>query len=69
MYGSEEIKTVKVVFFNPKKQELSQSFKRRCQYMPISLSAYICVIGNIVFVDTYKPKYQSTHKQFTFNSE
>lgn len=37
--------------------------------MPISLSAYICVIGNMVFVDTYKPKYQSTHKQFTFNSE
>lgn len=37
--------------------------------MPISLSAYTCVIGYIVFVDTYKPKYQSTLKQFTFNSE
>lgn len=37
--------------------------------MPISLSAYICVIEYIVFVDTYIPKFQSAHKQFTFNSE
>lgn len=44
-------------------------FKRRCHYMPISLSAYICVIEYIVFVDTYIPKFQSAHKQFTFNSE
>lgn len=69
MYGPEEIKTVKVVFFNPKKAGTFLNFKRRCQYMPISLSAYTCVIGYIVFVNTYKPKYQSTHKQFTFNSE
>lgn len=34
--------------------------------MPISLSAYVCVIEYIVFFYTYNPKFPSTHKKFNF---